>query len=213
MRELTRTARHERRRLRITVFCGAGPADPEYMRAAAATGRLLAEHNVHVVYGGGRLGLMGALADAALAAGGEVTGVIPHALHTVGITHPGLSRLHVVPDMATRKERLTDLADGIMALPGGLGTLDELAGVWATAAHGTHARPVGLLNTCGYYNPLLHFLHTAAAAGFLAHHPGLRLDDLVLADDDPIRLLHYVAVHTGLAATALRVPVNARGVT
>lgn len=213
MRELTRTARHERRRLRITVFCGAGPADPEYMRAAAATGRLLAERNVHLVYGGGRLGLMGALADSALAAGGEVTGVIPHALHTVGITHPGLSRLHVVPDMAARKERLTDLADGIMALPGGLGTLDELAGVWATAAHGTPARPVGLLNTCGYYNPLLHFLHTAAAAGFLAHHPGLRLDDLAQADDDPIRLLHYVAAHTSLPAPAPRVPVNARGVT
>ncbi|WP_030570205.1 LOG family protein [Streptomyces aureocirculatus] len=186
----------------MTVFCGAGPAVPVYMRAAAATGRLLAEHNIHVVYGGARLGLMGALADAALAAGGEVTGVIPHALHTADITHPGLSHLHVVQDTATRKKRLTDLTDGILALPGGLGTLDELACVWAAAVHGTHTGPVGLLNTCGYYNPLLEFLRTANAAGFLAHHPGLRLENLVLADDDPVRLLHSIAPHTALLTLA-----------
>ncbi|MFE9769484.1 TIGR00730 family Rossman fold protein [Streptomyces sp. NPDC005808] len=211
MRDLSRTAGPGGRRLRMTVFCGAGPADPEYLRAAAATGQLLAERDIHVVYGGGRLGLMGALADAALAAGGEVTGVIPRALHTADIIHPGLSRLQVVPDTATRKQRLTDLADGILALPGGLGTLDELACVWAAAAHGTHARPVGLLNTCGYYNSLVDFLHTAADAGFLAHHHGLRLEDLLLVDDDPVRLLHSVASRTGLPDTALRAPATARG--
>lgn len=180
----------------MTVFCGAAPAPAAYLRAAAATGRLLAEHDIHVVYGGGRLGLMGALADAALDAGGHVTGVIPRLLHTPEIAHDGLTALQIVPDMATRKARLIDAADAVLALPGGLGTLDELAYLWASTALGTRARPVGLLNTGGYYTPLLDFVRSAAASGFLAHHDHLRLDDLLLADDDPARLLSTVAART-----------------
>jgi uncharacterized protein (TIGR00730 family) len=196
----------------VTVFCGAAPASAEYLSAAAATGRLLAEHGIHLIYGGGRLGLMGALADAALDAGGQVTGIIPQFLHTPDIAHAGLTAMETVPDMATRKRRLIDSSDAVLALPGGLGTLDELAYLWASTALGTRTRPVGLLNTGGYYTHLLDFVRTAAASGFLAHHGHLRLDDLLLADDDPARLLHTLASRIPLPAPAAvrRVPATAR---
>ncbi|AVZ77134.1 TIGR00730 family Rossman fold protein [Streptomyces lunaelactis] len=180
--------------MRVAVFCGAArPADPVHLQEAATIGRLLAEHSIHIVMGGSRLGLMGALADAALAAGGQVTGIIPRPLNTPRITHPGLTSLETVPDMTSRKQRFVDLADAYLALPGGFGTLDELAHVWAGAAHGARARPVGLLNTSGYYTPLLTFLNHAAAGGFLTRHPDLRLDELAVVDDDPARLLQSIA--------------------
>lgn len=177
----------------VAVFCGAArPTDHRHVQDAAAIGQLLAEHGLHLVYGGSRTGLMGALADAALAAGGHVTGVIPRALHIPSVVHPALTVLQVVPDMPRRKQRFLDLADAFLVLPGGFGTLDELAHVWSCAAHGS-PRPVGLLNTGGYYTPLLNFLNGAAAAGFLSHHPGLRLDQLAVVDDDPADLVHAVA--------------------
>ena len=175
---------------RVAVFCGAAaPTDAAYVAAAAAVGEQLAEHDVHVVFGGSRLGMMGALADSALAAGAPVTGIIPLALHVPRIVHPGLTTLITVPDMNVRKARLLQGADAILALPGGFGTLDELAAAWAGAAHQEHARPIGLLNTGGFYDPLLTFLNGAAAAGFLAHHPHLRLENLAVVDDDPARLV------------------------
>lgn len=203
MRNLTRPKR-------ITVFCGAAcPTESTHLQAAAATGRLLAEQGIHLVYGGGRLGLMGALADGALAAGGTVTGIIPRALHRPGIVHPALSVLQIVPDLATRKTRLLELADAVIALPGGFGTLDELAYAWASDVPSTGPRPVGLLNTGGYYEPLMDFVRSAAAAGFLAHHPS-PLDEVVVADGDPARLLQTLTARTlapsvsELTATAAR---------
>ncbi|MFD5079504.1 TIGR00730 family Rossman fold protein [Streptomyces sp. NPDC058371] len=200
------------RQLRVTVFCGAAPASAEYLRAATAMGRLLAEHQIHVLYGGGRLGLMGALADAALAAGGHVTGIIPQFLSSPDIVHSRLTVLQIVPDMATRKRRLIEAADAVLALPGGFGTLDELAYVWASAALGSRTWPVGLLNIRGYYTPLVNFVRTAADSGFLAHHDHLRLEDLLLADDDPARLLDTLASRTRLPTPTgiQRIPATAR---
>jgi len=184
------------RRLRVTVFCGAAPVSAHYLHAAAATGRLLADHDIDIVYGGGRLGLMGALADAALEAGGHVTGILPGFLHTPAIAHSGLSALHIVSDMAARKAQLVDAADAILALPGGFGTLDELATSWEGIAFGTRVRPIGLLNVGGFYDPLRAFIRRAAAEGFLTHHAGLPLDDLLICDDDPARLLQSVISRT-----------------
>ncbi|MET9669650.1 TIGR00730 family Rossman fold protein [Streptomyces sp. NPDC006475] len=188
MRNLTLPDPH--RNPRVAVFCGAAaPTDALYVSAAAAVGSHLAEHGVHIVYGGSRLGMMGALADSALAAGAQVTGIIPRALNTPRITHSGLTTLKTVPDMAARQDCFMELADAFLALPGGLGTLDELTAVWARTAHQDRAKPIGLLNTDRFYDPLLTFLNGAAAAGYLAHHPHLRLNTLAIVDDDPARLV------------------------
>ncbi|MFI1400776.1 TIGR00730 family Rossman fold protein [Streptomyces sp. NPDC020681] len=198
---------------RIAVFCGAAdPADPIHLQAAAAAGRLLAVRGIHVVFGGGRLGLMGQLADAALAAGGTVTGILPAALNSPDIAHPGLTSLEIVQDTATRKARLVDLADAVLALPGGLGTLDELAHVWAGDAYTAGPPPVGLLNTSGFYTPLLDFLRRTAAGGFFGHH-GLRVDDLAVVDDNPTRLVHTLIARIHRPAPRRRTPATHRAST
>jgi uncharacterized protein (TIGR00730 family) len=162
---------------RITVFCGASPGrDPIHLGLARAVGAGLAQRGIGVVYGGGRVGLMGSLADAALGAGGEVIGVIPQGLVDRELAHPGLSRLDIVATLHERKARMTELADAFVALPGGLGTLEELAEVTSWAQLDLHTKPIGLLDADGYWLPLLGWLDSAVAAGFIAPaHRGLLL--------------------------------------
>ena len=177
---------------RLAVYCGsATPADPGYIACARAVGETLARRGIGVVYGGGRLGLMGAVADAALAAGGEVIGVIPQALVDAEVAHRGLTRLHTVEGMHQRKQAFTDLSDGFVTIPGGTGTMDELWEALSWAQLGYHAKPVGLLNVAGYYDGLLAFNRTMAEAGFL--RPQHR--DLLLADDDLDALLAAMERH------------------
>jgi uncharacterized protein (TIGR00730 family) len=153
---------------RLCVFCGSSPGqDPTYRSLAAAFGELLARRGLGVVYGGGRVGLMGALADAALAAGGEVIGVIPQALLEREVGHSGLTKLHVVGSMHERKALMAELAEGFVALPGGIGTLEELFEVWTWAQLGLHEKPVGLLEAGGFYQPLLAFLDHLVVTGFV----------------------------------------------
>jgi len=152
----------------VCVFCGSSQrAARKYLDAAAAMGRFLARQGCRIVYGGGRTGLMGALADAALAAGGEVIGILPEHFYSPELVHTGLTRLEVVPDMHTRKARMHALADAFIALPGGLGTWEELFETLTWAQIGLHSKPVGLLNAYGFYTPLLRFLRQAREEGFL----------------------------------------------
>ena len=152
----------------ICVFCGASPGtNPSYLAAARAVGAGLAERGIEIVYGGGRLGLMGAVADAALAAGGRVTGVIPAALVEREVAHRGLSDLRIVSTLHERKALMAQLADAFIALPGGLGTLEELAEVLSWAQLELHAKPIGALDIGGYFGPLVAFLDHATAEGFI----------------------------------------------
>lgn len=164
---------------RVAVYCGsATPADPVYIESARNVGRSLAERGIGVVYGGGKLGLMGAVADSALAAGGEVIGVIPQALVSAEVAHRGLTELHVVETMHERKALFTDLADGFVNLPGGTGTMDELWEALSWAQLGYHADPIGLLNIAGYYDKLVEFWGHMGQVGFLRpQHQGLLLVD------------------------------------
>jgi len=177
---------------RLAIYCGsATPADPLYLEAARDVGRTLAERGIGVVYGGGRLGLMGAVADAALAAGGEVIGIIPQALVDAEVAHRDLTELHVVPGMHERKKAFTDLADGFVTIPGGTGTMDELWEAMSWAQLGYHAKPVGLLNTAGYYDPLIQFWDRMGEVGFL--RPQHR--DLLIVADTLDVLLERMAAH------------------
>jgi uncharacterized protein (TIGR00730 family) len=165
---------------RICVFCGASPGrSPRYLELAASVGAELARRGIGVVYGGGRVGMMGALADAALAGGGEVIGVIPRRLVDRELAHPGLTQLHVVETLHERKAGMAALADGFVALPGGLGTLEELAEVASWAQLGLHAKPIGLLGG-PYWDALLAWLEQAVEEGFVS--PEHRA--LVTADAD-----------------------------
>ena len=153
---------------RICVFCGASTGtDPRHAQGARALGRAIAGRGLELVYGGGSVGLMGAVADAALGAGGRVTGVIPQVLQIRELAHRGLSDLRVVGSMHERKALMAELSDGFVALPGGMGTLEELSEVLTWAQLGLHARPVGLLDVGGYYRPLIAFFDRAVEAGFL----------------------------------------------
>ena len=177
---------------RLAIYCGsATPADPLYIESARDVGRSLAERGIGVVYGGGRLGLMGAVADAALSAGGEVIGVIPQALVDAEVAHRGLTELHVVPGMHQRKAKFTELADGFVTIPGGTGTMDELWEALSWAQLGYHADPVGLLNVAGYYDALIAFWDKMGEVGFL--RPQHR-DLLIVADTLPA-LLERMAAH------------------
>jgi len=162
---------------RLAVYCGsATPADPIFIEAARHVGRTLATRGIGVVYGGGRLGLMGAVADAALEAGGEVIGVIPDALVGAEVAHRGCTQLHVVQTMHQRKQLFTDLSDGFVTLPGGVGTMDELWEAISWSQLGYHQKPVGLLNVGGFYDQLIGFNRQMVAAGFIrAQHAGILL--------------------------------------
>jgi uncharacterized protein (TIGR00730 family) len=164
---------------RISVYCGsATPADPMFVEVARQVGRTLAERGIGVVYGGGRLGLMGAVADAALDAGGEVIGVIPRALVDAEVAHRGCTELRVVENMHERKALFTDLSDGFITLPGGVGTMDELWEAVSWAQLGYHEKPVGLLNVAGFYTGLIAFNAHMIATGFVRpQHSGILIVD------------------------------------
>lgn len=167
---------------RLAVYCGsATPADPVYIENARAVGRALAERGIGLVYGGGRLGLMGAIADAALESGGEVIGVIPDALVGSEVAHRGCTELHVVPGMHERKRMFTDLSDGFLTIPGGVGTMDELWEAISWAQLGYHQKPVGVLNVAGFYDGLIAFNAHMIEVGFIRpQHAGIMIVDETL---------------------------------
>ena len=176
----------------ICVFCGSSSGSRDVYRAAAeAVGKRLAERKLGLVFGGGSCGLMGVVADAAIAAGGQVIGVIPKAIERREIAHRGLSELRVVASMHERKAMMAELSDGFIALPGGLGTLEELFEVLTWAQLGIHEKPVALLNVAGYFDPLLALLDHYVREGFLRpeHHA------LLMYGDDVDELLERMAKH------------------
>lgn len=177
---------------RVLVFCGSSAGRrPEYAACASALGRLLAARGLELVYGGASVGLMGAVADGALAGGGTVIGVIPTRLVEHEIAHAGLSKLHVVETMHERKALMAELSDAVVALPGGSGTLDELFELFTWRQLGLHAKPLGLLDVAGYWQPLLRFLEHAVQERFLrAEHR-----DALLVERDPGLLLDRLGSH------------------
>jgi uncharacterized protein (TIGR00730 family) len=153
----------------VCVFCGARPGnDPRYIETATAVGEAIARRGLILVYGGGSVGLMGAVANGALAVGGEVVGIMPRKLMERELGHAGLTRLEVVPDMAVRKTRMIELSDSFLSLPGGMGTLDEIFEVLTLRQVGYHSKPSGLLDQMGYYQPLMKMLHSLAKEGFVS---------------------------------------------
>ncbi len=153
---------------RICVFCGSSAGYSGIYRAAAVElGRFLTEQGLGLVYGGGRIGLMGVVADAVLAHGGQVIGVIPQPMVSREIWHSGLTELRIVPSMHARKSLMAELADAFIALPGGFGTFEEFCEMITWSQLGIHRKPCGLLNVAGYYDPLLHLFDHAVAEGFL----------------------------------------------
>ena len=178
---------------RVCVYCGANRGrDPAYAEAARAMGRALAQRGIELVTGGGRVGLMGVVADAALEAGGSVVGVIPQALMKRELAHAELSELIVTASMHERKAKMAELADGFIAMPGGLGTYEELFEIWTWAQLGWHHKPCGLLNAAGFYDKLVAFLDGASDAQFLK--PEHRA--MLVVDADPDRLLDRFAAYT-----------------
>ena len=177
---------------RIAVYCGsATPTDPRYLALATEVGATLARRGIGVVYGGGRLGLMGALASGALDAGGEVIGVIPEALVAREVANSACTELRVVPGMHARKLAFTELSDGFLTLPGGVGTMDELWEAVSWAQLGYHAKPVGLLNVFGFFDLLLAFNAHMAEVGFVRPaHTGL-----LIAATELEPLLDRMAAH------------------
>jgi uncharacterized protein (TIGR00730 family) len=177
----------------VCIFCGSSVgARPAYAEAARRVGAALAAHGLGMVYGGGRVGLMGIVADAALARGGRVVGVIPEPLATREIGHNGLTELHVVPGMHERKALMAARSSGFLALPGGIGTYEEFFEILTWAALGLHRKPVGLLNVEGYFDPLLALLDHAAAERFVRpEHLAL-----VVVSDSPEALAADLLAHT-----------------
>ncbi len=182
MEEHPRSRRFER----VCVFCGSsGGDDPVYRDAARAVGRLLAQREITLVFGGGHVGLMGAVAEAALAAGGDAIGVIPEGLKRKELAYDGLTELIVTSTMHERKQCMADLSDGFIALPGGFGTFEEFCEILTWGQLGLHEKPCGLLNVKGYYAPLLALFDHAQSEGFLKP----RHRELVITEDDPEQLL------------------------
>jgi uncharacterized protein (TIGR00730 family) len=177
----------------LCVFCGSrrGRRD-EYEDAAVTLGRLLARDGTTLVYGGGSVGLMGSVADAVMAAGGSVIGVIPESLATKEVAHAGITELRVVPSMHARKAMMADLSDGFVAMPGGFGTFEELFEILTWAQLGIHAKPVGLLNVGGYFDALIALVEHAIGEGFI--HPDQRA--LFVPAPTPEALLARLAEHT-----------------
>jgi uncharacterized protein (TIGR00730 family) len=176
----------------VCVFCGSSDAvGSEYLQAARKTGAIIAKRGMRLVYGAGRTGLMGAVANGALQAGGEVIGVMIPSMNTPELAHPGLTRMDMTPDMHARKARMHELSDGYIALPGGFGTFDELFEALTWAQVGTHEKPIGLLNTKRYYEPLLATLDHAVQEGFILreHREALH------CEAEPEALLERMGTH------------------
>lgn len=182
--------------LSVCVYCGSRFGGSAAFRAAAeATGRAIGERGWQLVYGGGNVGLMGAVADAALAAGAEVVGVIPERLVGLEVGHRGLTTLHVVDTMHERKRLMAELADVFVALPGGIGTFEELFEVWTWRHLGYHDQPIGLLNVDGFYDPLLAFMRQTEAAGFVDG----KQQAMLTVGTEPAELLNRLAAEAGHA--------------
>jgi len=182
--------------MQICVFCGSSPGkNSRYLEAAQRLGTVLAQEKLGLVYGGGRVGLMGLLADAVLEAGGEVTGVIPTALWEKEVGHRGLTQLHIVGTMHQRKALMAELADAFVALPGGIGTFEELFEIWTWGQLGIHHKPIALLNIEGYYDKLIGFIHHAKEEGFVRTQHA----SMVIIERDPrnllVQLKTYKPVH------------------
>jgi len=176
----------------ICVFCGSSDAvHGDYLAAARQMGALLAQRGIRLIYGGGKTGLMGAVADGALQAGGEVIGVIIPSMNTPALAHPGLSRMEVTADMHSRKARMHTLSDGYIALPGGFGTFDELFEAITWGQIGAHEKPVGLLNVRGYFDPLLAAIDHAVKEGFIFEEHRRAL----YCESHPEKLLAAMANH------------------
>lgn len=174
----------------LAIFCGASMGNkPEHREIAAATARLLAKQGITLVYGGGNVGLMGVIADEALAAGGKVIGVIPHFLANKEVAHAGLTELHLVNTMHERKALMASISEGFLALPGGYGTLDEFCEILTWSQLGLHHHPIGLLNAAGYFDQLLGFFDRAVEDGFLT----AKLRAMVLAANTPEVLLQLLS--------------------
>ena len=189
---------------RLCVFCGANSGhDPRYGEAAAALGRGIAQAGLGLVYGGASIGLMGAVADAALAEDGEVIGVIPQTLVAREVAHHGLSDLRVVTSMHERKALMADLSDGFIALPGGVGTLEELFEVWTWSHLGLHRKPCGLLDVAGFYSGLGRFIDHVQQEGFL--RDGVR--NMLLMAEDPTQMIAAMRAYVAPATVAL---INSR---
>ena len=172
--------------MRICVFCGSSlGAKPAYRKAAEALGREIAERGVGLVYGGASVGLMGVVADASLAAGGEVIGVLPEALAELEIAHDGLTELRIVASMHERKKQMADLSDAFIALPGGIGTLEEAFEIWTWSQLSIHQKPIGLLNVADYYGGLSAFLDHVVDEGFVK--PVHR--EIMISDEAPGALI------------------------
>ncbi len=170
----------------LCVFCGSSPGfDPVHAGAARALGGALGAAGIDLVYGGGKVGLMGIVADSAMAAGSRAIGVIPKALADLEVAHGGLSELHIVASMHARKAMMADLSDGFIALSGGIGTFEELFEIWTWGQLGDHRKPVALLNIAGFYDKLTGFLDEVVSAGFLrdAHRA------MLMTDSDPAALV------------------------
>jgi uncharacterized protein (TIGR00730 family) len=178
---------------RLAVYCGsAGGSDPRFEEAARELGRIMAERGLELVYGGGRLGLMGIVADTVIAYGGKTYGVIPRALVDKEVAHSGLTELITVTTMHERKARMTELCDAFVCLPGGIGTLDEMFEAWTWNALGYHCQPFALLNVAGFWTPFIEFMGHVSRSGFLSQR---RLDQLLIGDtpEQVINLLDEAA--------------------
>ena len=166
---------------RLAVYCGSAMGtDPDFAATAEALGAEMARRGIGLVYGGGRLGLMGIVADSVLDSGGEAYGVIPQALVDLEVAHTGLTELHLVANMHERKAMMTELTDAFLAIPGGIGTLDELFEAWTWQALGYHAKPFALLNVNGFWDRLIDFMGHVRASGFLSP---TRYAQLLVADE------------------------------
>jgi len=177
----------------VCVFCGSNVGrNPAYEQAAISVGTALARAGLRLVYGGGKVGLMGAVANAAIAAGGHVSGVIPRALVEREIAHAGLAELHVVETMHERKTMMADLADAFIALPGGAGTLEEFFEQWTWAQLGVHRKPCGLLNVTDYFGPMIAMMQRIVAEGFM----GERYFDMLVIETEIEPMLQRFANYT-----------------
>lgn len=185
----------------VCVYCGSRPGDmPEFAAMARQVGTWIGQHDGQLVYGGGHNGLMGIMADAALAAGGRVIGVIPKALVEKEWAHNGCTELHIVENMHDRKRIMAEHADAFLALPGGIGTMEEFFEVWTWRQLGYHDKPVGLLNLNGFYDSLLTFLNSAVKAGFMSDWQM----DLIRTGNDAEPLLEALVEAAGMTAQTLR---------
>jgi uncharacterized protein (TIGR00730 family) len=185
----------------LCVYCGSRTGDsPKFSALAGRVGNWIGSHGGQLVYGGGRNGLMGILADATLAAGGRVIGVIPKALVEKEWAHTGCTELHVVDTMHERKRIMAEHADAFLALPGGIGTLEEFFEVWTWRQLGYHAKPVGLLNLDGYYDNLLAFLNASVNNGFMSDWQM----DLIAVASDPAQLLQKLVQTAGISPEGMR---------